>query len=135
MARFWPTTGIVCLFLALALLAGRGILLAAQGSIIEVEGSWLGPWPLDGADDCRTRLFPNGQFDLECRQKTTYAGKGIWTRDGNEIRFEFSFLAKNGESSREAPDISLRTDGSRNVLFVGLSHERGEPHKWTRAAP
>jgi hypothetical protein len=127
--------GILCLFLAMALLAGRGMLLAAQGTVVEVEGAWLGPWPLEGADDCRTRIYPNGQFDLECRQKTTYAGKGTWTRDGSEIRFQFSFLAKNGEKAREAPEISLRTHGSRNALFVGPSNERVQPYEWTRAAP
>lgn len=111
---------------------GVGIYQGMHSVIIDPQGSWQGPWPLDGADDCRTRLYSNGRFEMECRAKDRYAGTGTWFRQGNELTFQFNLFVRNGEQDSAVKEIVLRTDGTRNTMFVGQVAERGEPHRWQR---
>ena len=106
--------------------------MATRGIVVDPQGAWLGPWPLDGADDCRTRLYPNGRFDMQCRAKERYAASGTWLREGNTIRFDFTLFVRNGETQTIVKPIVLRTDGTCNTMFVGPVGERGEPFKWQR---
>lgn len=132
MVRFWPTAGLLLLLAGFLGLAGYGGCMAMRGVVVDPQGTWLGPWPLDGADDCRTQLLPNGRFDLECRAKERYAAAGRWSREGNTIRFDFDLFIRNREKVSDAKEMVLRTDGSKNTMFVGPVAERGEPYRWQR---
>ncbi len=107
--------------------------MAAQGAIIDPQGKWLGPWPMDGADDCRTKLFADGRFDFECRGKSKYAGMGRWRRDVSHLIFDFSLYVRDGKKVEGMPMMKVRIDGARNTMCVGLEEDRGEPYCWKRA--
>ena len=100
---------------------------------MDVQGQWLGPMPLEGADDCRLRIFPTGAFDLECRGRTTYAAKGTWRQWDDNLELRFSFFTKEKKFIKKLPDpwfFSLKA--ARNELNVGLPNESGHPYKWKR---
>jgi len=126
--------GIGCLLAGFVSLVLYGACNAAQGQMIDVSGQWLGALPLEGGNDCRIKVLPTGYFDFECRGQTTYAAKGQWRRYGNTLEFDFEFFSRDGRAVAELPEPwRLQTDGVRNVLFVGLPSDQGEPYRWRRA--
>ena len=133
MIRFWPTAGIVCLFVGFFGLIGYGACNAMRGVMIDVNGQWLGKLPLDGGDDCRIRILPTGAFDFECRGRTTYAAKGQWRQYENKLEMDFSLFVRDGKPISERPSWVLTTSAMSNTLCVGLPADRGQPYCWRRA--
>jgi hypothetical protein len=131
MSRLWQNLTALGAVAAVILIAG----LMVRTVAINPEGLWLGPWPLEGADDCRTRIFADGKFDVECKGRDRYVAMGSWYRQSNTVRFEFSHFTRNGSDVREPKPITLRTDGAKNVMFVGRVGEPGEPFRWRRGRP
>ncbi len=101
-----------------------------KSGIADPQGQWFGPWPLQGADDCRTKLFPNGNFEMECRGRDKYAGTGTWLRRQDRIEFDFRLFVRNGQANAEIKKLTLRTSGA---MCVGRLEDRGEPYCWKRA--
>jgi len=118
----------------LALVVG-GLCSAARHVIVDPQGQWFGRLPLDGADDCRIRLLPTGNFDFECRAAEKYAAQGAWVREGNVLRMTFAWFARDGQKTKTPEPWELRMDGVRNALCVGTPADRGEPYCWQRATP
>lgn len=131
MSRFWPTIGFVCLFAGIVLV----LVNLVKTGIIDPQGQWFGSWPLQGADDCRTKLYPTGRFEMECRGKDKYAGAGTWQRDRNHLLFEFRMFVRNEKPVADMKVMTLRIDGVRDGMVVGGLNEAGEPHSWRRARP
>lgn len=130
MTRFWPTLGITCLFAGILAFVGS----RARTGIIDPQGLWLGPWPLPGADECRTKLLPNGRFEMECRGRDKYVGAGTWRRNDDQVHFAFRFLAK-GESRLDVAVKTYRIRTKGRQICLGEVDGRGEPFCWSRAAP
>lgn len=117
------------------MLVGYGGCMAARGVIMDPQGQWTGPWPLAGADDCRTQLFPDGRFEMECRGKEIYAATGKWRRESNHLVFMFNLYIKGGQKIEDMRNLTLRIDGAKNTMCVGQLQDRGEPYCWRRAKP
>lgn len=107
--------------------------MAALEAVIDPTGQWFGPWPLDGAKDCRTKLFPDGRFEVECRASESYVGLGRWSREVNHVTFKFNRLVRDGREVQKPPTMVLRIDGTRNSLVLGELRDAGEPYSWRRA--
>lgn len=101
--------------------------------ILDPTGLWLGPWPYEGAKDCRTKIMPSGKFEFECRADNRYVGLGTWRRDGNQLVFKFRHFQREGLLVTPPPTKVLRIDGIRNVLTVGELRERDQSYSWRRA--
>jgi hypothetical protein len=125
--------GFSFLFAGFAGLVVYGVAMAFLEAVIDPTGQWFGPWPLEGAKDCRTKLFPDGRFEMECRERETYVGLGRWSREVNHVTFEFSALSREGRQVGNTPTMTLRIDGTQNTLALGELRDAGEPYTWRRA--
>ena len=120
------------LFAGFAALVAYGVSMAARGAIVDPTGTWLGPWPLDGARDCRTKILPGGRFEMECRADEVYAGLGRWRHDVTQITFEFDTFIRDGRAIKPAPTVDMRIRGGGNTIYLGLPPDQGEPYVWRK---
>jgi len=99
------------------------ILVAAAGCVglrtQSLEGTWLGPWPLEGAKDCRTRIWQDGAFDLSCRDASAWSGAGTWVRRAEHLEFEFLVLREGDRDALQKPKVRLRLTPQGNRLDLG----------------
>jgi hypothetical protein len=100
-----------------------------------VEGAWLGPFPIDEAEDCRTKLYSDRSFELACKGGNEWHGGGRYERQGNRLRFQFEILAKRSVVMDRLPDaIDLYFEGKGNELVVRATPE-DHAKTWRRARP
>ena len=120
------------LFTGFAALVAYGVVMASNGAILDPTGLWLGPWPYEGAKDCRTKIMPSGQFEFECRADSKYVGMGTWSRSGNELVFKFKHFQREGSLVTPPPTKTLKIDGVRNTLLVSEPRGRNQRFRWHR---
>lgn len=100
-----------------------------------VEGAWRGPFPLEGAADCRIRLLSNRTFDLSCPD-SGWVGTGRYTKAAD--RLEFSFEALTRHEARPVggiPKVELGMEGRGNRLELGDPRTRDRRLIWNRLPP
>lgn len=101
----------------------------------DVQGQWFGPLPLDGAEDCRVRIFATDTFDLECRGRTKYAAQGTWRRYADKLEMSFLWFGRDGAKAKKPDPWVFKVGGRGNTLSVGLDDRTGLRYEWRRAAP
>ena len=99
-----------------------------------VDGRWAGRWPYDDALDCRTQIFPNGRFELVCKDNV-WVGVGNTTRQGDELTFSFVALTHQGQALKDPAPVGIRiTESAGNrmrVRFLGSDLTA----EWNRRLP
>ena len=135
MVRFWPTAGIVCLLAGFLGLVALGLWSAAHRELVDLQGQWLGPLPLDGANDCRIRLYPTDNFDIECRGQTKYAAQGTWRRYENKLELTFAWFVRDNQKQKPPTPWVLNIEGQKNALTLTPTDQKAPAYQWQRATP
>lgn len=96
-----------------------------------LEGAWRGPFPLEKANDCRTRLYQDGTFDLSCRDRSSWKGVGRWKRKGQEVELVFSLLGEGEKKALQLPTVRFRLTGRGNEIELEETAGRNR-YVWRR---
>jgi hypothetical protein len=71
---------------------------------------------LEGAKDCRTRIWQDGAFDLSCRDASAWSGAGRWIRRAEHLEFEFLVLREGDRDALQKPKVDFQLSPKGNRL-------------------
>jgi hypothetical protein len=99
----------------------------------DVVGRWKGPWPMAGAEDCRTQLKSGSNFELVCAGDS-WVGVGRYSKEGDSLKFAFQALASRGEVIKEPQPVEFVFEGRGNEMSMRLP-EATTDWTWRRILP
>jgi hypothetical protein len=90
-----------------------------------MEGKWIGAMPLDGADKCKMELHSGNLMNFACGGDHNWAGQGRYRVKGNQLTYEFDWIADDGRKLKDAPEpLIMHIEGKMNKLSVRMPDGR-----------
>lgn len=96
----------------------------------DLQGRWVGPFPLSGATDCVLNMYSEDRFDLGCQDRI-YLGGGRYHKSGDELEFNFLLLSRREEKLKRVPTVRVRLEGKGNEIVLRL--DNGQEYHLHRA--
>ena len=87
-----------------------------------IEGRWRGPLPYRGAEDCRVKLFSNGNFEIAC-QKDVWVGQGRYEFSHDKLTLTYAWLSHNKEIVKEPTPLVYDVEPEGNKIGLKADYQ------------
>ena len=94
----------------------------------DVQGRWIGLFPLEGARECATCLRSGGAATVQC-DGTAIVGAGRYEWDGARLTVALTVLAREGRRVAAPGPFEFAVKGGGNTLRVT---REGRAFEWVR---